>query len=637
MRTDGKATSPPRTQVKNPLVRFLFVHELEDYPTGGARTGYLALAVLATIVLYYTYYTQTGVTPNILRYYQMPFADYVWIVIVSNLIGAFASLPASRTDRLGRANVIIYGLLVVGLLVWLGVPASHTTLEFGIVVSAIGLVEGAILVATPAMVRDYSPQLGRASAMGFWTVGPVAGSLVTSIVANHTLSHFVDWQSQFVISGLAAVGTFVVCLIFMKDLSPRIRDQLIVTAHDRALVEARAHGLSATDLAAATAHPWRQILKWDLVVSSLGISVFLLVYYVAAAFFTIYYAVTFKSSTGLYLTTSQVNGLNTWFWGADIVALIVVGVLSDRLKVRKPLMVVGAAGGIATLIVFLGYATNAHTGYYTVAITSAILAVFLSAAYAPWMAAYTETVEAKNPALVGTGLALWGWLLRLVVGISFIFLPVVITSVTTVVDNQPVASAVCYPQPNPTKCVSTSVAASRRVANGQTIQEFIATHPKLVAFAKEHAGFLAALNANAGVVAAVTANPSLPNIVAASKALGSTNFALLVRYAAYLKQEVKPHTLELDYLAAHATQLDQLTAGVKKSPTQWQHWFWIDLAGMVLFLPTIWVVRGRWSPRKARQDEVEHERAVAEELARLQAGSGAGPTGSASGGVPVSS
>ena len=53
------------------------------------------------------------------------------------------------------------------------------------------------------------------------------------------------------------------------------------------------------------------------------------------------------------------------------------------------------------------------------------------------MAGYTETVEAKNPALVGTGLALWGWILRLVVGISFIFLPLVITSVNPVVDNLP--------------------------------------------------------------------------------------------------------------------------------------------------------------------------------------------------------
>ncbi len=50
--------------------------------------------MLATIVLYYTYFTQTGVTPQILQYYHMSFAFYVCIVVVSNLIGAFASLPA---------------------------------------------------------------------------------------------------------------------------------------------------------------------------------------------------------------------------------------------------------------------------------------------------------------------------------------------------------------------------------------------------------------------------------------------------------------------------------------------------------------------------------------------------------------
>jgi hypothetical protein len=71
-----------------PLFRFLFVHEIDEYPAPGKRTGYLALAVLATIVLYYTYYTQTGVTPNILQNYHMTFSFYVWIVIISNLIGA---------------------------------------------------------------------------------------------------------------------------------------------------------------------------------------------------------------------------------------------------------------------------------------------------------------------------------------------------------------------------------------------------------------------------------------------------------------------------------------------------------------------------------------------------------------------
>src|SRR5271165_1887058 len=295
------------------VFRFLFVHDVDEYPSGVKRNGYLAVAVLATIVLYYTYYTQTGVTPNILRYYHMSFSYYVWIVIISNLIGAFASLPASKTDRLGRANVIIYGLLIVGLLVCVGVPNTHSELSFAAVICAIGLVEGAILVATPAMVRDYSPQLGRASAMGFWTVGPVAGSLITSIVAAHTLNHFLatgginGWKSQFVISGLTSIAVFVLALFFLKDLSSRLRDQLMVSEHDRALVEARARGISTEEVIAATQHPWRQILKWDLIGSALGISLFLLVYYAASAFFTIYWATVFTNKSGLNLSTSDAN------------------------------------------------------------------------------------------------------------------------------------------------------------------------------------------------------------------------------------------------------------------------------------------------------------------------------------------
>ena len=188
--TPTAPSAPSGGKERGGLTRFLFVHEIDEYPGNGKRTAYLALAVLATIMLYYTYFTQTGVTPQILVSYHMSFSFYVWIVVISNLLGAFASLPASKTDKLGRSNVVIYGLLIIGLLVAFGVPACQTQWEFLFVICLLGIVEGAILVATPALVRDFSPQLGRASAMGFWTVGPVAGSLITSIVAAHTLNHF---------------------------------------------------------------------------------------------------------------------------------------------------------------------------------------------------------------------------------------------------------------------------------------------------------------------------------------------------------------------------------------------------------------------------------------------------------------
>ena len=36
-----------------------------------------------------------------------------------------------------------------------------------------------------------------------------------------------------------------------------------------------------------------------------------------------------------------------------------------------------------------------------------------------WMAAFTETVERHNPAATATGLAIWGWIVRVVVTVSY--------------------------------------------------------------------------------------------------------------------------------------------------------------------------------------------------------------------------
>jgi MFS family permease len=606
MATDT-ATAPSGTKEREGLSKFLIVHEIDEYPSNGKRTAYLALAVLATIILYYTYYTQTGVTPNILVSYHMSFSFYVWIVVISNAIGAFASLPASKTDRLGRSNVVIYGLLVIGLLVAFGVPACTTEWQFAFVICVLGLVEGAILVATPALVRDFSPQLGRASAMGFWTVGPVAGSLITSIVAAHTLNHFLadnpinGWKSQFVISGVSSLVVFVLALFFLKDLSSRLRDQLMVSEQDRALVEAKARGLTEQDVMAATAHPWRQILKWDLVGSAIGISVFLLLYYAASAFFTIYWATVFKNPSGLNLTTAQANDLNSWFWWADVVALIVFGVLSDKLKVRKPLMLVGALGSIVMLIFFIGQANHPYSSFHQIILLEVLLASFISLTFAPWMAGYTEMVEAKNPALVGTGLALWGWLLRLTVALSFIFLPVVVNSVNPVVNNLQYAQTT--------------------LPNGQhfNAQQFQIDHPRSVAFAQANASWLKILSEpqNAPIVAAANTDPSAANITALTKAVGPVVFAKVAANLTKLKTLVVPYQTELVYLAAHQDQLNSLLSGVAQSPKQWQNWFWVCLGGMVLFIPTIWLNRGRWNPAKAREDEERHEADVAAELKAL--------------------
>jgi MFS family permease len=580
------------------LGRFLFEHTIEEYPRGVRRAGYLALCILATVVLYYAYFTQFGVTPNILVGLHMKFGFFIAIIVASNLLGAFASLPMGRTDRWGRTNVVIYGLLIIGLLTAIGIPLSNGKWPYLILNCLIGIVEGAILVATPALVRDYSPQLGRASAMGFWTIGPVAGSLITSLVAVHTLNHFgqTHWKSQFVISGCAALVVFLLSLVALKDLSAPVRDQLMVSTRDRVLVEARARGLTEAELQAASERPWRQIVHWDLIGSSFGISAFLLAYYAAASLFTTYYPVIFKNPNGTSFSVTQANGLNTWFWIADIVGLIVVGLLSDALRVRKPFMLLGAVVSVVMLIVFLRNATHPHTGYYTLAIEASAVAVGTALVFAPWIASVTEMVEDKNPALVATGLALWGWVLRITIGLSFVVLPLVITSVNPIVDNLPVADTVIH---------------------GQSVSNFVAEHPKSLAFAQSHAALLALLAKDPAAAAAVGADPSAANIAAAEKAFGTAGLLQLSKYKTQLTTLIVPYSAQLAYIDAHQAALQDLQKGAAEAPHQWQHWFYVDLAGMVIFIPLIFLSRGRWSPSAARRDAQERENAVERELARL--------------------
>ena len=388
---------------------------------------YLAITVLATIMLYYELYVAGSVSTLILSNLHMSFTFFVLLLAFGNLIGAFGALLAGLTDRLGRANLVVGGLLVTGIMTAFVLPNATSKWAYGIEGFAVGLVEGMCLVATPALIRDFSPQMGRATAMGFWTVGPVAGSLIVAVVGSATVPAVVTndriWTDQYVICGIAGLVVFLIALVGLRELSPRLRDQLMVSIRDRALIEARAKGL---DVEAALRHPFRQLLKADIVVSAFAVSVMLLVYYTAVGFSLIYLTTVFGFSV------KDGNGLGNWNWGFNVIAVLLVGIISDRFRVRKPFMVIGGVIAAVMVVVYLEQAGH-HPGYYTIALMLAGLSLGLGIAFAPWMASFTETVEARNPALTATGLAIWGWIQRVVVFVSFLIIPAIVSSVTPLV------------------------------------------------------------------------------------------------------------------------------------------------------------------------------------------------------------
>jgi len=601
-------TMPIRSRSHGRLYDALWKRQLTRYPNRPARMGYLGIVVLTTIVLYYLYYVEGAITPLLLPYYHMSFLYFLYLLVVSNAIGAFTAFIGGLSDKIGRANLTIFGTFTVGLVQLVAVPHIHSEFGFALAYCVIGFVEGIILVSTPALMRDFSPQMGRGAAMGFWALGPTVGSLLASVVATRTLVHLHPWQDQFVISGLVCMVVVAIAFVALRELSPQLRDQLMVSDNERALVDARAKGI---DVEKATRHPMRSMLRLDLIASSLGISVFLLIYYASVSVLTLYWVVIFNR------TTADANGINTWYWACMSTMLVVFGILSDRLRVRKPFMLVGAIGTMVMTIVLLTQIDHPTTGYYSNVFVVVLLGLFIGAAYTPWMAGYTEAVEAHNPALSASGLAVWGWVLRIVVALSFIVLPRVITTSTTLVDNQNAATNLqtfelaqpyvpatgnLHPKAAPASVI-TSLKAMQPYGPGQALAALLQT------YGKTH-----------DVMAGMAAVPASLKI----QVQGLLAFSPLATDI----QAGRPVS-EAQVAAVHASspQLATLLSVEKKvipaqkaSSNEWKRWWWVCVAGQLVFLVLVFFMRGRWSPRAAKADFDQHEQLVAVELAKLRGG-----------------
>jgi len=618
--TDAQAAATPR---KLGLVN----RQLDYYPATGPRMRYLAITVLATITLYYELYVGGSVSTLILNNLHASFTFFAVTTALGSLVGAFGSLLAGLADRFGRANLVVFGLFFAAVFVEFLLPLATSKWTFALEGFIVGFVEGICLVATPALIRDFSPQVGRATAMGFWTSGPVLGSLIVSLVGTATIPSVIHntrfWTHEYRICGWAGVAVFIIAFLFLRELSPQLRDQTMVTMRDRALIEARASGF---DIEAALRNPFRQLIKPDIVISALAISLFLLIYYAAVGFLTIY------MTTAFNFTLNQANSLANWEWGANAVTVVLVGVFSDKIRVRKPFMVFGATAGAVMTVIFL-LQFGHQPSYSTMATILLLSSVSLGIAYVAWMASFTENIEARNPALIATGLAIWGWIIRIVVCVSSLLIPVVITSVTPLVS------------------YGTTTAAD--FAQYKTQFEWAQAHPKIVAEAQLYAPQLAlytkyapelnfelkngALLAQASKYTAATIPPKLEAKLIAAAGGGSKGEQLLLSLGAHqvqlnaiiasagALQQLAPYSAQLTalskippgasaYVSEHATAVETAQA---QAPGQWKHWWYVCLGGIVFFLLSIPLMRGRWSPAAARRDEAEHEAMVQAEMAKL--------------------
>ncbi|WP_433189290.1 MFS transporter [Actinoallomurus sp. CA-150999] len=651
----GLVTATPATTQSPPSgVRRLWDRELPHYPDTAARWTYLAITVVITVALYYQLYVQGSVATRIIAEYGFSFTEFVFVTVIGFAVGAFAALAAGLADRWGRVNLVVIGLLLTGLLTTFAVPNAPNKTAYTALMALVFLVEGVILIVTPALIRDFSPQMGRAAAMGLWTLGSVVGYLVVTSVSSNTVDSHPDWRFQFHLAGGLGLAAFVLAALGLRELAPRLRDQLMVSTRDRALIEARALGL---DEEQALKGHWRQVLKADVVISALAISTFLIFFLVVVGFLVVYMATVFGYSE------ARANSLGNWFAGSTAVVLVATGLLSDRLLVRKPFMIVGAALSVSGTIGFTLAATEPSTGYRTFVVCFVLAGTGLGMAYVAWMASFTETVERHNPAATATGLAIWGWIQRLIATVAVAALTLVVPATSVLADKgsrlakivktypdqvavlrKVDASTLAVLRNNPNdpnartsalsalsgapaadvrKAITLSTKYADQIATSKAIEpatlQALGTHPTDTGTRTQA---IQQITSALGIStdAAVHRLDALAAVPSADLAFLRATGPSMEQAATRLQSVSKVPAEDLAYLSANGAKVSQAQ---KDNPRQWQRWWWLCAIGQFLFIPAIFLMTGRWSPRKARQDAEAHERMVTAELDALASESNA--------------
>jgi hypothetical protein len=176
-----------------------------------------------------------------------------------------------------------------------------------------------------------------------------------------------------------------------------------------------------------------------------------------------------------------------------------------------------------------------------------------------------------------------------------------------------------------TPLVDYGTAVNAAVAKYPSEAAFLNTHAQVAATAQRLAPELAAVSAHPALFAQLQTNPTPALIAQATAAVGPSTFASIVANRSAIASVV-PYASQLaavqnaskdpnfQVLIKHGTSVAN---AAKTTGNQWKTWYWICFGGVIFFLITVPLMKGRWSPRAAKADEEAHEAMVQEELAKL--------------------
>jgi len=383
---------------------------LDEYPLGAHRWTLLLLTVLAALLASYEFQL-APILPLLLPYLHLGHIQYGYFVTFTVLIsGISAFFGGPLADRYGRVIILDACLAVITVLVFANLLIVGIK-SFVAIRTIMSIVAGLMAGAAAALVRDMSPRLTRALAFGLLTIGPVSSNYLANFIAGLTLPLYHTWQSQMWIMGFIATVLYVPIFLWLKDLSPELRLKIFQSEFAALEVAGRGRPIAAK-LPSNTWHAFEMLLgRFEPWLMVMPFTISLSLYIAIQAFGPLMFTESFH-----YIPADAAR-MNSYFWLGNMGALIVIGIVSDRLQSRRPISIAGAV----LLSLLLAWWIPTFGGVlprHVMIVVATLLGCLLAVVSVPWAAQYSETLEDVSPVLQATGWAFYGLMARAWIAIS---------------------------------------------------------------------------------------------------------------------------------------------------------------------------------------------------------------------------
>jgi MFS family permease len=383
LKTDQRPSRPP-------FWSYLREREIGRLPEGRLRWWLLGLIVLGWAVEQYEALKVGPVLVYVLADFDKTLVQWGRVAAIVGLAYSAGAVLLSRlADRIGRRPLMIWPVFAYAVISVAGALAPNFYTLAALLMAGTFMMAG-MNPAVHAASRDLTPRMGRAMVYAWVSLAFTIGALMSTAVAAQTLPIWPGWRPQFWIAALLGGVTALVIFLFYRDLSARVRGQIVKQAADAVPAVELPSELSDQDRYLDGRAVYRSPRLWLL---SSVIVFWSLAYVTVSAYVPTYLVQHFD------VAPARAAGITSYFWIVFTGSVFLSGWLSDRLRVRKTIT---AFGGLSTGACFIiGATLPSGTPEPVLTLVWSATGFFAGFIYPAWCAIYSETAESISPHGVG--------------------------------------------------------------------------------------------------------------------------------------------------------------------------------------------------------------------------------------------